>query len=143
MRFFAFFISVTCSFLALSQAPTANFSMSDSQLCQGECITLTNNSTYNPINFEWTFQNGTPETYNGSNPGPVCFNTPGTYTITLNVSNTFGSNQTAQTVNVGATPTVVALSDTVNGSYVEIEDTTIAMYEEAYLYASGTPPEEV
>ena len=141
MTFFAFFISVTCSFLALSQAPTANFSMSDSQLCQGECITLTNNSTGNPINFEWTFQNGTPETYNGSNPGPVCFNTPGTYTITLNVSNTFGSNQTAQTVNVGATPTVVAtLSDTVNGAYVEIEDTTIAMYEEAYLYASGTPP---
>ena len=88
-----------------------------------------------------TFQNGTPETYNGANPGPVCFNTPGTYTITLTVSNTFGSNQTAQSVDVGATPSVEAtLSDTTNGAYVEIPDTTIFMYQEAYLFASGTPP---
>ena len=64
--------------MTFGQAPTANFSLSESQLCQGECITITNNSAGNPINFEWTFQNGTPETYNGANPGPVCFNTPGT-----------------------------------------------------------------
>ena len=35
------------------------------------------------------------------------------------------------------------LSDTLNGAYVEIEDTTIAMYEEAYLYASELHREEV
>ena len=141
MRFIAFFISLSSCLITFSQSPTANFSMSASQLCQGECITITNNSTGNPINFEWTFQNGTPESYNGSNPGPVCFNTPGTYTISLTVSNTFGTNQTAQTVDVGATPSVVAtLSDTLNGAYVEIDDTTIFMYQEAYLYASGTPP---
>ena len=141
MRCIAFFISLSFSLLTFGQSPTANFSMSASLLCQGECITLTNNSTGSPINFEWTFQNGTPETYNGANPGPVCFNTPGTYTITLTVSNTFGSNQTAQSVDVGATPSVEAtLSDTTNGAYVEIPDTTIFMYQEAYLYASGTPP---
>ena len=141
MRFIAFFISLSCCLTSLGQSPVANFSMSASQLCQGECITITNNSTGNPINFEWTFQNGTPETYNGSNPGPVCFNTPGSFTITLTVSNTFGDNQTAQTVNIGETPSVVAtLSDTTQGAYVEIPDTTIFMYQEAYLYASGTPP---
>ena len=141
MRFIAFFISLMSIAMTFGQAPTANFSLSESQLCQGECITITNNSAGNPINFEWTFQNGTPETYNGANPGPVCFNTPGTFAITLNVSNTFGSNQTAQTVNVGTTPSVIAsISDTLNGVYVEIPDTTIYMYEEAYLYAVGTPP---
>jgi len=141
MRFIAFFISFSCCVFAFSQAPTANFSISSAQICQGECITVTNNSTGNPINFEWTFQNGTPETYNGANPGPICFNTAGTFTITLNVSNTFGSNQTAQTIDVGATPSVTAtLSDTLGGVYVEIPDTTIFMYQEAYLYATGTPP---
>lgn len=141
MRFFAFLIFISSSVLSFSQVPTANFAMSDNQLCQGECITLTNNSTGNPINFEWTFQDGTPATYNGANPGPVCFNTPGTFAITLTVSNTFGDNQTAQTVNVGETPSVTAsLSDTLNGAYVEIDDTTIFMYQEAYLFATGTPP---
>jgi len=141
MRFIAFFISFSCCVFAYSQAPTANFSMSTTQVCQGECITVTNNSTGNPINFEWTFDNGTPPTYNGANPGPICFNTPGTFTITLTVSNTFGSNQTAQSIDVGATPSVTAtLSDTLGGVYVEIPDTTIFMYQEAYLYATGTPP---
>ena len=141
MRFFAFLIFISSSALSFSQVPTANFAMSANQLCQGECITLTNNSTGSPINFEWTFQDGTPATYNGANPGPVCFNTPGTFAITLSVSNTFGDNQTAQTVNVGETPSVTAsLSDTLNGAYVEIDDTTIFMYQEAYLFATGTPP---
>ena len=141
MRFLAFLILFSLSSYSFAQIPTANFSMSDNQVCQGECITLTNNSTGNPINFEWTFQDGTPATYNGASPGPVCFNTPGTFAITLEVSNTFGSNQTAQTINVGETPSVIAtLSDTLNGVYVEIDDTTIAMYQEAYLFASGTPP---
>jgi len=141
MKFSSFFISLSCIVMTYGQTPTANFSLSENQLCQGECVTITNNSEGNPINFEWTFQNGTPASYNGQNPpGPICFNTPGTFSITLNVSNTFGSNQTTQTVNVGQTPSVSAtISDTLNGAYVEIPDTTIYMYEEAYLFASGTP----
>ncbi len=140
MRFIAFLIFISSSSLSFSQTPTSNFTMSSNQLCQGECITLTNNSTGNPINFEWTFQDATPATYNGANPGPVCFNTPGTFAITLTTSNTFGTNQTAQTVNIGETPAVTAtLSDTLDGAYVEIDDTTIFMYQEAYLFASGTP----
>ena len=41
MRCIAFFISLSFSLLTFGQSPTANFSMSASQLCQGECITLT------------------------------------------------------------------------------------------------------
>ena len=94
MRFLAFLVLFSLSKHSIAQIPTANFSMSDNQVCQGDCITLTNNSSGNPINFEWTFQNGTPSTYNGASPSPICFNTPGTFAITLEVSNTFGSNQT-------------------------------------------------
>ncbi len=113
MRFIAFIILCLSSTITFGQIPSANFSMSDDQFCQGACITVTNNSTGNPINFEWTFQGGTPAVYNGANPGPICFNDPGVFAITLTVSNTFGSNQTAQTVSVGETPSVTAtLSDT-------------------------------
>lgn len=141
MRFLAFIAICLSSGLSFAQIPSANFSMSDDQFCQGACITVTNNSTGNPINYEWTFQGGTPAVYNGANPGPICFNGPGVFAITLNVTNTFGTNQTAQNVSVGETPSVNAtLSDTLDGAYVEINDTTIGMYQEAYLYAFGTPP---
>lgn len=141
MRFLAFLVLFSFCSLCYGQIPTANFSMSENQLCQGECITVSNNSSTSAINFEWTFQDATPATYNGANPGPICFNTPGTFAITLTVSNTFGSNQTSQTINVGETPSVTAtLSDTLNGAFVAIDDTTINMYQEAYLFASGTPP---
>jgi gliding motility-associated-like protein len=41
---------------------------------------------------------------------------------------------------VNTTPTLnVTLSDTTAGAYVEINDTTINMYQNAYLFAEGTP----
>jgi gliding motility-associated-like protein len=141
MRFLAFIVICLSSSLSFAQIPSANFSLSTDQFCQGACIIVTNNSAGNPINYEWTFQGGIPAVYNGPNPGPICFNGPGVFAITLTVTNTFGTNQTAQTVSVGETPIVNAtLSDTLDGAYIEINDTTIGMYQEAYLYASGTPP---
>jgi gliding motility-associated-like protein len=58
----------------------------------------------------------------------------------LTASNTFGTVSTSQTITVTGLPSVAAtLSDTTNGNYVEIPDTLINMYEEAYLWAEGTP----
>jgi hypothetical protein len=73
MRFTAFIILCLSSTITFGQIPSANFSMSDDQFCQGACITVTNNSTGNPINFEWTFQGGTPAVYNGAKPWSYLF----------------------------------------------------------------------
>jgi len=128
------------SFGLLGQAPTANFTISDNVLCSGECIIIINNSSANSLSFTWSFPGGTPSVFNGQNPGSVCFNTPGTYTVSLTVSNTFGSNTATQTVEVGAIPTLTTtITDTLNGIQVPIQDTTIFMFEEAYMRAVGSP----
>jgi len=80
----------------------------------------------------------------GQNPGPICFpvssgSTP--FSITLVATNLSGVTSTlTQFVTVNTTPTInLTLSDTTAGAYVEINDTTINMYQNAYLYAEGTP----
>jgi len=126
---------------AIAQAPTATFAVSENSVCAGECIQIENTSQNAATSWVWSFGTGaTPSSYSGPDPGPVCFPVAGTYTITLTASNTFGTVSTSQTITVTALPSVSAtLSDTTNGAYVEIPDTLINMYQEAYLWAEGTP----
>lgn len=141
MRHYLLFLTVFINISLWSQAPTANFTVSDDILCAGDCIIITNNSSSNTLAFSWTFTGATPATYNGQNPGPICFNDAGTFTVSLTVSNTFGSNTATHTITVGEIPSVnITLSDTLNGLvFHEIQDTTIDMFQEAYLYAEGFP----
>ncbi len=133
-----FMLSCTSFF---AQSPTAGFLISENSLCVGECITITNTSSSNTQSWNWTFNGATPSSFSGPNPGPVCFNSPGSFSISLTVTNTFGTNTTTQTVTVSELPVVTAtLSDTVNGAYVVIDDTTVNMFGEAYLWAEATPP---
>jgi gliding motility-associated-like protein len=124
-----------------AQAPTATFEVSDNSVCAGECILIENTSQNSATSWVWSFGTGaTPSSYSGPEPGPVCFPTAGSYTITLTASNTFGTVSTSQNITVTGLPAVSAtLSDTTNGGYVEIPDTLINMYEEADLWAEGTP----
>jgi gliding motility-associated-like protein len=129
-----------------AQAPSANFTISDADLilCEGDCIYVTNNSTGGDLTYLWSFQGATPATFVGQNPGPICFpvtsgSTP--YAITLVVTNPQNVTSTlTQFVTVNETPTMnLTLSDTTGGAYVEINDTTINMYQNAYLFSEGTP----
>ncbi|MFM7683489.1 MAG: PKD domain-containing protein, partial [Bacteroidota bacterium] len=133
--------------IAFSQTPTASFTISDNALCEGECIEITNTSSTNSQSWTWTFAGGTPNTYSGPNPGPVCFNNPGPFTITLTVQNTFGSNSATQSLVVTATPSIsVTLADTLRNTagdalyWKAIGDTAICMFDQAYLWAQGSPP---
>lgn len=133
--------------LSYAQAPSANFTISDPDniLCQGDCIFVVNNSTGDGLTYLWSFQNANPATFIGQNPGPICFNTASTtgpFAITLTATNAQGAVSTiSQFVTVLPLPTVTGtISDTLNGAYVVIADTTIDMFQEAYLFATGTPP---
>ena len=133
-------LSVTFS-NSIAQAPTATFGVSENSVCAGECIEIENTSQNAATSWVWSFGAGaTPSSYSGPDPGPVCFPVAGTYTITLTASNVFGTVSTSQTITVTALPSVSAtLSGTTNGVYVEIPDTLINMYQEAYLWAEGVP----
>jgi gliding motility-associated-like protein len=143
MKLFSLMALLCTTSIVWSQSgtPTANFAVSTNNICMGECIEIINTTTSNAQSWSWDFGVGaTPSSYQGQNPGPVCFPNPGTYTIVLTATNTFGSNSSSQTINVTATPSVNGtVSDTTGGVFVELTDTTIFMYQEAYLWAEGTP----
>ncbi|MFM7682134.1 MAG: gliding motility-associated C-terminal domain-containing protein, partial [Bacteroidota bacterium] len=73
------------------------------------------------------------------------------FTITLTVQNTFGSNSATQSLVVTATPTIsVTLADTLRDTLLvgpaddeiywkAIVDTAICMFDQAYLWAQGSP----
>ncbi len=72
--------------------PTAAWSSSDSTFCAGTCINFTDLSTNTPTNWTWYFPGGTPNTSTSQNPSNICYNTPGTYPVTLVVSNANGQD---------------------------------------------------
>ncbi|NUM51551.1 MAG: PKD domain-containing protein [Flavobacteriales bacterium] len=97
------------NFLAKWQEPPiAAFTMSNNTICAGQCVSFTDNSTNSPTSWNWTFTGGTPASSTQQNPSNICWNTPGTYTITLQVCNLFGCTQTSQTLTVlnGSIPNV-------------------------------------
>jgi len=87
--------------------PQAGYTVSDSTICEGDCITITDAST-SGSSWSWTFNGGTPPSSNLQNPGTVCYNAAGTYTIEQTVTNSFGSNTATSTIEVFATPIIDA-----------------------------------
>lgn len=92
--------------------PTVGFSISDTSICAGSCITFTNNSV-GATSWQWTFENGTPPSSTNQNPGTVCFNSSGTQEVKLVVSNAFGSDSLIQYVTVLQPQQVFAGNDTI------------------------------
>ncbi len=77
---------VTCT------VPDAHCSVSDTTICNSDCVTFTDLSTGNPTQWHWTFPGGTPHTWNGQHPPLICFDTVGTVSAHLVASNSMGSD---------------------------------------------------
>lgn len=76
-------------------APQAGFSVSDADICAGGSVTFTDQSTENPISWNWSFPGGSPASSGAQNP-TVSYNTAGTYSVTLTVTNAGGSDTYVQ-----------------------------------------------
>jgi PKD repeat protein len=101
--------------------PVAAFTASANAICLGQCISLTDNSSNNPTSWNWTFPGGNPSSSTLQNPLSVCYNTSGTYTISLQACNVNGCSTTTQNISVSVNPqptvTVSAGSTTIcNGT---------------------------
>ncbi len=83
--------------------PTASFTLSDAEICAGDCITL-NNTSIGGTSYAWTFNGGTPSSSAAQNPGTICFNAAGTYAIDLVVTNANGSDNFSSSIIVNALP---------------------------------------
>lgn len=76
--------------------PTAGFSANVTTGCAPLTVQFSNQSSENATSFEWEFPGGNPGTSTAENP-TVTYSTPGTYTVTLTVSNTAGNNTSTLT----------------------------------------------
>ena len=91
------FQAMNCVSATLNWAPQADFVASAVTILEGQTVTYTDLSIYNPTSWSWTFTGGTPATFNGQNPGPVTYNTAGTYPVSLTVTNANGSDTETKT----------------------------------------------
>ncbi len=89
-----------------SDAPTANFTVSSSSVCQGQSITFTNTST-NATSYAWTFSGGSPTSSTQASP-TVTFNTTGSCNVTLVAYNGSQQDTLTYTVTVNPNPSVTA-----------------------------------
>jgi PKD repeat protein len=76
--------------------PAASFAASEQIACPGAAIQFTDYSSGSPTSWSWTFNGGNPALSNAQNP-LVTYNTPGTYLVSLTVTNANGSD--TRTVN--------------------------------------------
>ena len=99
-------------------APTANFIANRTTVCPGQTVVFTNLSTGSPTLNTWTFAGGTPSTSTVSSP-TVTYNTPGSYSVQLVVSNSFGNSTytVAAYINVTSAATLPLVQDFQSATY--------------------------
>lgn len=114
---------------------TPAFSASSTNICPGDCINFTDNSTGTPDNWFWTFSGAATATSTAQNPSSICYNNVGNYTVTLQISNSCGTFTETQTgyiqVGTGATPTITANGPLsfCEGNSVSLSTTTPGTYQ--------------
>jgi len=97
--------------------PVAEFSTSVNSICETSCISF-NDQSSNATSWSWTFQGGTPVTSTSQNPANICYNSPGTYNVSLTATNAYGTSSISKSgyVVVSAYPSVPIV--TVNGYFL-------------------------
>ena len=72
----------------------ADFMVDSQDVCDGQSAEFSSNSIGDVTEYSWTFEGGDPETSNEENP-MVVYNTPGTYSVSLTISD--GTNENTMT----------------------------------------------
>ena len=70
--------------------PVALFN-APNHICPGTCTNF-NNVSINATSYLWTFAGANPSTSTDVNPSNICYNTPGTYSVSLIATNANGSD---------------------------------------------------
>lgn len=82
---------------ATSTTLEAIFTGSPTTVSAGGSVTFTDQSTGSPTSWNWTFPGGNPSSFSGQNPPPIVYSTPGTYNVTLTVSDGSGTDTQTNT----------------------------------------------
>ena len=103
--------TVTITIVDCSGGPTADFSASQTTICEGDCIDFTDASTFgtNPA-WSWTFTGAVTTTSNVQNPTNICYDVAGTYQVELTVTDDNGNDVETKVnyITVNPSPVVTA-----------------------------------
>ncbi len=80
-------------YITVDQLPTADFMADDVLITEGTTVTFTELSGNTADSWSWTFEGGIPATSTDESP-VVTYSTPGTYDVTLEISNLAGASDT-------------------------------------------------
>ncbi|HTL83258.1 MAG TPA: S8 family serine peptidase [Bacteroidia bacterium] len=89
--------AMSCISSTLSWPPNALFTANVTTVTAGGSVNFTDQSVYNPTTWSWTFSGGTPASYVGQNPPAITYSTPGTYNVSLTVTNANGTDTQTNT----------------------------------------------
>ncbi|MPL93176.1 hypothetical protein SDC9_39302 [bioreactor metagenome] len=84
--------AMSCISSTLSWPPVADFEANITTVSAGGTIDFSDASIYNPTSWSWTFSGGLPGTFSGQNPPAITYSTPGTYNVSLTVTNSNGTD---------------------------------------------------
>ena len=99
--------------------PAAGFISSGDTLCPGGSIQFTDSSLFRPNRWRWLFPGGQPSSDTNQIPPPVRYDSVGTYSVTLVVSNTAGSDTLVRSAAVRVLPGLLAVLDTLQDRCLE------------------------
>jgi len=123
----------------------ADFTSDETVIFENSSINYTDTSTGAPTDWLWTFPGGTPSTSTLQNP-TIAYDTPGTYTVTLEASNAGSTDTEIKTnyITVNVIPIVANFTadntTPVEGGSVTFTDTSTASPTEwAWTFTGGTP----
>jgi hypothetical protein len=85
----------------------------DSTLCEKFCTDFFDQSTNNPVSWQWIFEGGSPPTSDAQNPTNICYNGSGSYNVTLITTDAGGNSDTlllADFITVFSTPSIPTIA---------------------------------
>ncbi|MEM7161230.1 MAG: M43 family zinc metalloprotease [Bacteroidota bacterium] len=86
-----------------SQAPISNFSSNQTTICESSSVNFNDESSFVPTSWNWTFEGGSPNSSSEQDPSGITYDIPGTYSVTLEVSNANGSDTETKTAYIVVT----------------------------------------
>ena len=105
--------------------PTANFSSNTQSICSGQTVQFTDQSSANINTWNWSFPGGNPASSNQQNP-IVTYSNAGVYNVSLEVTNSFGTNQIIENAYVTVSQAQNLLLSADNLTICEGEQATIS-----------------
>lgn len=137
---FFFFFQAEKAHSVIAAPPVALFTVSDTNICVGESIIFTDQSTGVPTSWSWQFSGGIPSSDTVQNP-TVTYDSTGAYDVTLIVSNIDGSDTSIKigyiTVNVTPVADFNIISDTVGCHPLSVSFTNLSTGANNYSWNFG------